>query len=251
MPVTVLIAEDDPQMRLVLKRILEESQGIRVVGEAADGAGALAMFDKFRPSAVFLDIDMPFIDGITLAREIFKRDPLTYLVFITAYDQFRAEAFEVYAYDYLVKPFKLDRLRQTIKRLRLHIDNHKVGSRIGLGDAREHKEGMKLFRAGSRLVLLHLKDIIFITKEGRDTVIYHTGGRLKTKDSLDALEEELGEYPFVRTHKGFIVNLKMIKQIVRSGSCYEIIMAHTGKRALMTAEKLRRVEMYLGAKKHA
>ncbi|MEW6447129.1 MAG: LytTR family DNA-binding domain-containing protein [Bacillota bacterium] len=250
MPFTVLIAEDDPQMRLVLRRILEENRGVQVVGEAADGAEALSLFEMLHPNAVFLDIGMPLKDGVTLAREIVKRDPLTYLVFITAYDQFREEAFEVYAYDYLVKPFKVDRLRQTIERLRLHF-NYQAAGRTEFGKGNQIAGDLRLFRTGSRMVLIHLEDIIFITKEGRNSVVYYNGGRLRTKESLDALEEELGEYPFLRTHKGFIVNLKKIKEIVRSGPCYELVMAHTSEKALMTSEKLRKVEMYLRAKKRA
>lgn len=252
MPVTLLIAEDDPEMRRVLKKVAEESGDVQVVGEAADGAEALALFETLRPRVVFIDVDLPVKDGVTLAREIFHHDPLTCMVFITAYDQYREDAFEVYACDYLVKPFKIERLQQTIKRLRLHLNGK---------EANQHPyelshlpsvpdEDLRLFRSGSRMVMLHLKDIIFITREGRRTVIYHVGGRLETSENLNLLAEEVGGYPFLRTQKGFIVNLKMVQEIIPAGRAYELIMAHTEKRALITSEKFRELGELLETKKH-
>jgi two-component system LytT family response regulator len=109
-----LIAEDDPEMRRVLKKVAEENKNLRVVGEAVDGTEALAKFEELRPDVVFIDIDLPGKDGVALAREIFDCNPRTRLVFITAHEQYRKEAFSVYACDYIVKPFKIDRLSQTL-----------------------------------------------------------------------------------------------------------------------------------------
>lgn len=248
---TVLIAEDDPAMRQVIKRVVEETGDVRVVGEAADGAEALKLFENLQPNVVFIDVDLPVKDGVLLAREVFERNSLANLVFITAYDQFREEAFEVYACDYIVKPFKLERLRQTIERIRLRTAESAAGQAVS-GQSRHlevPKEDLRLFRTRSRLVMLRLKDIIYITREGRRTVIYHIGGRLETKENLDSLERELSKYPFLRTHKGFIVNLSMVEEIMPLGRTYELAMAHTPKRALITAKKLREVQEYLGAKK--
>ncbi|MEW6182192.1 MAG: LytTR family DNA-binding domain-containing protein [Bacillota bacterium] len=251
MPVTVLIAEDDPEMRRVLKKVAEESGDVQVVGEAADGAEALALFETLRPRVVFIDIDLPVKDGATLARDIFHRDPSTYFVFITAYDQYREDAFEVYACDYLVKPFKIERLRQTLERLRLHLNGRVVEQHVpALSRLSEvPPEDLRLFRTGSRLVMLHLKDIIFITREGRRTVIYHVDGWLETSENLNTLAEEMGGYPFLHTQKGFIVNLKMVQEIIPAGRTYELIMAHTEKRALITSEKFRELRELLETKK--
>lgn len=250
MPVSVLIAEDDPEMRRVLKRIAEEKGALQVVGEAADGAAAVKLFETLRPQVVFIDVDLPAINGVTVAREIFHRDPRARLVFITAYDQFRAEAFEVYARDYLVKPFKVERLRQTIERLCLELCGEKSVSQppsrqrawsgVQMG-------GLRLFRAGSRVVLLHLGEIVFITKEGRRTVVYHTGGRVEITEKLSSLAKEL-RYPFLRTHKGFVVNVEMIREIVPASRTYELVLEYTEKRALMTPKVFRELEKFLEAK---
>lgn len=104
MQLTVLIVEDDPEMRCVLRKVAEENSNIRVVGETADGNEALEVFKNLRPNIIFIDVGLPGKDGVALAREIFTLDPQARLVFITAYNQYREEAFDVYACDYLVKP---------------------------------------------------------------------------------------------------------------------------------------------------
>jgi len=245
---TILIAEDDPNMRRVLKKIAEENSNVLVVGEAANGAEALSLFDTLYPRVVFIDVDLPVMDGVTLAREIFDRNPWTYLVFITAYSQYRRDAFEVYAFDYLVKPFKSERLRQTLERLRMLCTGRPAGRSVPIASRLSCFPGqnMRIFRAGAKMAVLPLKDIVFITREGRRTVIYHTGGRLETTETLETLGKELG-YPFLRTHKGFIVNLAMVREIIPSGrSTYELVMAHTDKRPLITWNKLRELESILG-----
>lgn len=92
---TVLIAEDDPEMRRVLAKVVGEHHSLRVAGEAADGNQAFALYQTQRPDIIFMDIDLPGQDGVTLARRIFALDPHIRLVFITAYDQYREEAFDV------------------------------------------------------------------------------------------------------------------------------------------------------------
>lgn len=203
MQLTVLIAEDDPEMRHVLRRVAEENGSVRVVGEAADGNEALELFLTLRPNTVFVDVGLSGKDGVALARDIYTLDPQVRLVFITAYDQYRAEAFDVYATDYLVKPFKIDRLRQTLERLgsTLPVKPSNQPS-YELSQQALPSEFSRLFRDGSKAVVIDLKDIAFITREGRRTVVYHKKGQLQTNESLKTLSEEFDGYPFMRTHKG-------------------------------------------------
>ncbi|MEW5952834.1 MAG: LytTR family transcriptional regulator DNA-binding domain-containing protein [Bacillota bacterium] len=130
----------------------------------------------------------------------FDIDPWTRLVFITALDQYREEAFSVYACDYIVKPFKMDRLRQTLDRL---CSGPAAGRELsGLSHLSDTlADTIRLFHTESKMVLLELKNILFITREGRRTVIYHTNGLLETNEHLQTLSEELGGYPFMRTQR--------------------------------------------------
>ena len=116
--ITVLIAEDDPVMRHILRKALEEIPGVTVVGEADNGLEAIRLVKEIVPQVVFLDIAMPEKDGLEAAREICDASPETVLIFATAYENFTHEAFEVYAFDYLIKPFKINRIRKTMERIR-------------------------------------------------------------------------------------------------------------------------------------
>lgn len=248
---TVLIIEDDLKMRRVLRKITEENKNLRVVGEAADGLEALVMFEELRPDVIFIDIELPGKDGITLAQELFELNPWTRLVFITAYDQYRGEAFSVYACDYIVKPFKIDRLRQTLDRLCLICSGQMFGrSLTGSHLPKLSVDTIRLFQAKSKMVVLELKDILFITREGRRTVVYHTKGQLETNDQLNTLSQELSGHSFMRTHKGFIVNLRMLREIIPINRwTYELVVEHTAKRPLLTSQKLRELEQALTGKK--
>ena len=117
-PIRILIADDDAGMRLVMRRLVEQAEGYELVGEAADGAELLRLYDALRPEVVLMDVEMPEMTGVECARAIQDRDPRTVLVFATAHEEYMASAFEVYAFDYLVKPFRVERALQTLSRIR-------------------------------------------------------------------------------------------------------------------------------------
>ena len=106
----VLIADDEAGMRLLLRKAIEKHPGFAVCAQAQNGEEALELFEKQRPDVVFLDVEMPVLDGIETARRLQDTSPDTPIVFVTAHEAYRSEAFEVYAADYLVKPFSIERL---------------------------------------------------------------------------------------------------------------------------------------------
>ena len=114
----VLIADDDAGMRAVMRKIVERVDGFTLAGEADNGKDALALAEKERPAVVFLDVEMPEINGVECARAIQDMDPNTVIIFATAHEGYMGDAFEVYAFDYLMKPFKVERVIQTLERAR-------------------------------------------------------------------------------------------------------------------------------------
>jgi DNA-binding LytR/AlgR family response regulator len=250
MKITVLIAEDDPDMRHVIKKVVEEVDGVRVIGEVGDGLEALKLIEDLSPQVVFVDIDLPGKNGIELAQETFDINPRTFIVFATASSEFRGEAFDVYAFDYLVKPFKLNRVRQTMERIKLVLSGKVAGRpRSNSKSLTKDVSRKQFFRNDNRLVYLNLDDIIYITKESRKSKIYFVGGQIQTNDKLSVLEEKLAGYPFFRSHSGFIVNLKMVKELIPTGrSSYEMVMENTKQRPLITVEKFKELEEFTKAK---
>ncbi|KJS17468.1 MAG: LytTR family transcriptional regulator [Peptococcaceae bacterium BRH_c4b] len=250
MKITVLIAEDDPDMRHVIRKVVEEVEGVRVIGEAGDGLEAIKLIEKLSPQVVFLDIDLPGKNGVELAQEIFDINPLTCIVFATAFSEFRGEAFDVYAFDYLVKPFKMNRLRQTMDRIKMVLSGKVAGRPIPYSkNMNKNVSRKQFFRNDNKLVYLNLDDIIYVTREGRKSTIYFIGGKVQTNDKLSVLEEQLEGYPFFRGHSGFIVNLKMVKELIPTGrSSYELVMENTKNRPLITVEKFKELEELTNAK---
>lgn len=250
MKITVFIAEDDPDMRYVIRKVVEEVEGVSVIGEAGDGLEAIKLIKELSPQVVFLDIDLPGKNGIELAKEIFDINPLTSIIFATAFSDFRGEAFDVYAFDYLVKPFKMNRVRQTMDRIKLALSGKAAGRANPYSKIHNKNVSRKqFFRNNSKLVYLNIDDIIYVTKEGRKSTIYFIGGQIKTNDKLSVLEEQLEGYPFFRSHSGFIVNLKMVKELIPAGrSSYELVMENTKDRPLITVEKFKELEELTNSK---
>ena len=118
MELKVLIVDDDDGMRLVLKKIIEKNEGFELVGEAKSGEAGLGLVETLSPHIVFLDIEMPGMGGIECAKRIMDIAPKTFIIFATAHENYMPEAFEVYASDYLIKPFKIDRILTTLQRIK-------------------------------------------------------------------------------------------------------------------------------------
>jgi len=218
---------------------------VEIAGEAEDGVLALKLYERRRPKVVLIDIDLPKRNGLDLAQEIFDINPWTYLVFCTGFAEYREKAFEVYAFDYLVKPFKLDRIAKTIKRI-IAMESARIYDPAKEPKpmfAKDEPHGSRLFRDADRFLKIDYKDIIFITRENRKTVVHYTGGKVNTDETMGALEEQLKDNMFFRAHKGFLININMIREIVPCGkSTYQVVMAHTAERPLMTWERLRELD---------
>ena len=127
----LMVCDDQPGMRLVLRKLIEKAEGFRLVGEAESGEACLELFAELRPEIVFMDVEMPGINGVECARRIQDIDPKTALIFATAHEGYMGEAFELYAFDYLLKPFKAERVLATLNRLRELL--RRSGRRVKIG----------------------------------------------------------------------------------------------------------------------
>jgi two-component system LytT family response regulator len=247
----VLIAEDDPAMRQVLKKTLAKIPGVKVIGEAGDGATALKMVEDVNPRVVFIDIDLPGKNGVELAREICNVDPQAILIFATAYDDYTHEAFEVYAFDYLVKPFKLQRIKKTMERIiKLESQKSTVSEKYNAAVKGEVTPPRLVIRQHEKLVFLDAQEIIFITKENRKTVIITPKQKFSITENLNHLEQRLTGNSFFRSHRGYIINLRMIREIFPWGkNGYQVSFAGTKQTALLARDKARELEKILAIPK--
>lgn len=240
----VLIADDDMGMRTIMRKIVERVEGYVMVGEAGDGKTALELVDKLKPDVVFLDVEMPEMTGVECARGIQDMDPNIIIIFATAHDCYMGDAFEVYAFDYLIKPFKMERVVQTLERVRGIKLMRAQQSASAMVVKPRALAGRMMLRHREGITFVDLQDILLIQREDRSTVIYTVDDeRFVTNDSLSEMEARLPNDVFFRCHKSYIINLNHIKDITPYGRwTYMVRLNGTKHDALITHEKYEELE---------
>ncbi len=217
-PLKILIADDEPLAAERLQLLLAREDGIDLVGTASDGEAAMRLCEALDPSVVLLDIAMPGMDGIEVARELAGKRPPPAVIFITAFDQFAVAAFEVAAVDYLMKPIDPTRLRQALDRARSHLKTRDERA-TEVGDSQTSRF-LEEFWASDRsgLVRIAVRDIDRISAE-RDYMRLHVGARSwLIHHSMAALEDQLDPQRFVRLHRSAIVRRDFISGFARNAS---------------------------------
>ena len=242
----VLIADDDSGMRMILRRLIEKAESFTLAGEAVDGKQAIELAETLRPDVVFLDVEMPEMTGVECARVIQDMNPAILLIFATAHEGYMGDAFEVYAFDYLVKPFKVERVMQTLERARklLNRQFEKAPQPARQPLARPRMGGRMMLHHRGGVSFLSFDDIVLIQREERSTVLYTAdGSRYVTGDSLGDMEERLPAELFFRCHKSYIVNLNKIRDITPYGRwTYAAWLEGIPQDALITREKYDELE---------
>ena len=217
-PLRILIADDEPLAIERLQLLLARTGGVDLVGAASDGDSAVRMAEALNPDAVLLDIAMPGLDGIDVARALARRRPSPAVIFITAFAQFAVAAFEVAAVDYLMKPIEPARLVVALDRARLHLKQRH--EQEAARDSADVSPFLDEFWASDRtgLVRIASRDIDRITAE-RDYMRLHVGARSwLIHHSMAALEERLDPQTFVRLHRSAIVRREFIAGFSRNPS---------------------------------
>ncbi len=198
-----LIADDEPIARQVLREQLEEIGGISVVAEAANGLEAVELIGRLHPDVVLLDLQMPGLDGFSVARRL-KKEWRPAVIFVTAYDRHALEAFDIGALDYLLKPVRRERLEAALARVRQSASI-------------QPKPAEPLRRIVGRLRTdLHMLDpneVVAFQADGETVYILAVPGRYLANHTLKALEERLPTPQFRRVHRKTIINTNHIRKI--------------------------------------
>ena len=215
-PLRVLIADDEPLATERLQLLLARSDGVDLVGTASDGEAAVRLAEGLEPDVLLLDIAMPGLDGIDVARALADRRPCPAVVFVTAFDQFAVAAFEVAAVDYLMKPIEPARLQKALERARAHVRQRGEEEAISAAPSANLEEFWASDRSG--LVRIAARDVDRVTAE-RDYMRLHVGTRSwLIHHSMAALEGRLDPQLFVRLHRSAIVRRDFISGFSRNPS---------------------------------
>jgi two-component system, LytTR family, response regulator LytT len=237
-PITALIIDDEQLAREELKYLLDTTGSVEVLAQGANGIEAVDLIREYQPDLVFLDVQMPGLDGFAVLKQLIEhRDPIPQIIFATAFDQYAVRAFDVNAIDYLLKPFDKSRVMQALERARLRLQETaqadgepagrpgekgselKIDALIRLIEQqqlgpRQHS-GKIVLQAQSRLLLVDQKDICFASiDEGIISVVTPTiEGQSKCR-TLEELLELLDPKVFWRAHRSYVVNINHIKEVV-------------------------------------
>jgi len=219
MKVRTLIVDDEPLARERLMQWLRQEPELELLGECADGRAAVEAIRREKPALLFLDVQMPELDGFGVLSAL-GTEPLPAVVFVTAYDQFAVKAFEAHAVDYLLKPFDHERLRTALRRALARIQQAQAGAlqeqlAALLADWKpETKCSDRLaIKSDGRVVLVRLADIDWIEAADNYATI-HTGGEEHLlRETMQSLEDRLPSKQFLRISRSAIVNVERIKEL--------------------------------------
>jgi two-component system, LytTR family, response regulator len=221
MAISTIIVDDEQLSREELSYLLKSLGDIDVVAQGTNGVEAIQLIREHNPELVFLDVQMPGLDGFQVIKKLVdKKHPLPQIVFATAFDQYAVRAFEVNAVDYLLKPFDKKRVAQSVEKARQKISGptstDRLESLINLLEQQQKPQQQKvLLRSAGRLILVDQKDICFATiDEGVITVATSSMEGHSNCRTLEELLESLDPNLFWRAHRSHVVNINRIKEVL-------------------------------------
>lgn len=217
--IRAIIVDDEPLAREGVRLHLEADPDVEIIGEAGTGEEAVELIETMRPDLLFLDVQMPGMDGFGVLDAVGPAHmPVT--IFTTAYDQFALRAFDAHAIDYILKPYDAQRFSSAIERARMHLNGRRkvhVDERLDslLDELRARNQYLErlVVRSGGRILILRVADIDWV-EAASNYVRLHAGGReYLLRETMTALESKLDPVEFVRIHRSTIVRVDKIREL--------------------------------------
>jgi two-component system response regulator LytT len=222
MPLSVIIVDDETLARDELSYLLRDVADVELIGQGKNGVEAVSLIKELSPDLVFLDVQMPGLDGFGVIKKLMERKiPMPNIVFTTAFDQYAVKAFEVSALDYILKPCEKKRIVQAVEKARRARDSgaapgEKLDALVRMLEQKKTQPTSKvLLKANNRLFLVDQKEICFASIE--DGVITVVAQNMEGQSNCRTLEELMGMLDgnlFWRAHRSYLVNINRIKEVV-------------------------------------
>lgn len=217
--IRTLIVDDEPLARRGLRVALGKDREIEIVDEAADGPEAVEKIRSIKPDLVFLDIQMPELNGFEVLDSL-GADEIPMVVFVTAYDQYALNAFQVHALDYLLKPYEDERLLEAVDRAKAHLRQKngsspmkRVQEMLDSTRAERSRVGRIMVRSGGRITFVRVDDVDWIEAQG-DYICLHTQGKKHLiREKISDMETQLSPENFLRIHRSTMVNVTRIREM--------------------------------------
>lgn len=239
MSLTALIVDDEPLARERIRTLLEAEGDFTILPECASGPEALAAMQQKRPDLLFLDVQMPEMDGFQVLREL--GHPLPLVIFVTAFDEHAVKAFEAQALDYVLKPFKVTRFKAAVARARNQLERQQpdeVSRRLlemlsQQGPAKEYLTRI-VVRDRTRVRFIKTPEVDWIEASGNYVVVHAGKENHVVRETLATFEEQLSPKEFVRVSRSAIVNLDRVAHIEPTFNNEHVIVLTNGAKLAMT-----------------
>jgi two-component system LytT family response regulator len=228
--IRTLIVDDEPLARTAIRNMLRRHEGVEIVRECDGGAEAIAAIEELSPDIVFLDVQMPEVDGFMVLQALPQQN-IPRIVFVTAYDQYAVRAFEVHALDYLLKPFDCERFDAALEHAMKHVAqgheeriwNERLGAFLRL--SRDKFLERVIVRSQGRVLLLPVKEVDWIEAEGNYVNLHGRGRTYLFREAIGSLEVSLDPRKFRRIHRSSIVNMDSVRELrPRFHGNYDVIL---------------------------
>jgi two-component system LytT family response regulator len=256
MMMRALIVDDEVLARVALLRLLKNERDINVAGQCGDGESAVQFIQQSRPDLVFLDIQMPEMDGFEVVEAVgVERMPVT--IFVTAFDRYAIRAFDANAVDYLLKPFASDRLSRALSRARDRLvgrqDKEAAQRLFSLLESRYQSDYAQRLpvSSGGRVLFVSVSDIDWIQAEGNYARLHVARRVYDLRETLQVLAEKLDPREFIRIHRSTIVNVRRIREVQPWFQGSHIVVLHSGEELRMSRYQRDAVERLLGKRIHS
>lgn len=251
MAIRTLIVDDEPLAREKLRGFLEKELDIEVIGECRDGREAVEAIDEKRPDLVFLDVQMPEMDGFEVLENL-EEDHLPQVVFATAYDQYALKAFDVHAIDYLLKPYDRERFTQAMARARSAVERRQVGDMKqqimallkDMGERRAFPERL-VVKSSGRVVFIKVEDIGWIDAAGNYVRLHTAKESHMLRETMGRLEARLDPQKFLRIHRSTIVNIEEIRELQQQFHGDYLVVLKNGQRLTLSRSYREKIQELL------
>jgi two-component system LytT family response regulator len=258
--IRTLIVDDEPLARRNLRLLLEKDPQIEILDECRNGREAVKAINALSPDLIFLDIQMPEMDGFDVLERV-GTEHIQAIIFVTAFDQYALKAFDVHALDYLLKPFDDERFAQALRRAKAQIETREINRLskrlLALLDERESQRASSsrqksyltrlMIKVSGRVVLLKVDEIDFIEADGNYAKL-HVGRKAHLlREKMHDLEQRLDPARFVRIHRSVIVNLDRIKEMHPHFNGDYIVVLDDGRQLRLSRTRRENLEARLRA----
>jgi two-component system LytT family response regulator len=249
MKIRTLIVDDEALARRRILSLLKSDPSFEVVAECADGQSAIQAIAEYRPSLVFLDVQMPGLDGFRVLEAV-RPLHLPAIIFVTAYGQYAVKAFEAQAIDYLLKPFKQDRFLGTLVRAKSRIQSGgnqwEPETLLALLRALNRDRERLVVRSEGEVVFLRSADVEWVAPDANYVRVHTRQRAYNVREKISAFERLLPENRFIRIHRSVIVNLDAVTEIRNCGNGEHIVILRTSKELPLGRSYRERLDSLIG-----